>query len=193
MRRQSITDENYIELLAKKDERALYYVIENYGGLVMSVIRHLLQGFPDEQEECFDDVLMKVWEHIENYNKDLCSFRGWIVAIARYQSIDRLRRIGRENEKRVIRALDDVKDVQAVNDAFLNIEETIDDEINSMLECLSPDDREIFKRLYIEGESAREVGKALNITESNIYARASRGRKRLRVFLKNRKENEYDG
>ena len=76
-------------------------------------------------------------------------------------------------------------------EAFRRIEETIDDEIGSMIECLSPDDREIFRRLYVEGESAKEVGEKLDISESNVYSRASRGRKKLRMFLKDRRENEY--
>ena len=192
MKKRGVSFDNYIHLLREKDERALDFVIDEYGGLIMSVIRRLLGGFPEEQEECFNDVLMKIWEHSEDYNEELCEFRGWAAAIARYQSIDCLRRIKRDNERSVLQDFDDMSEsLSKDEEAFRRIEETIDDEIGSMLECLSPDDREIFRRLYVEGESAKEVGEKLDISESNVYSRASRGRKKLRLFLKERRENEY--
>ncbi|MBR1674158.1 MAG: sigma-70 family RNA polymerase sigma factor [Eubacterium sp.] len=192
MKKRDVSFDNYIDLLREKDERALDFVIDEYGGLIMSVIRHLLGGFPEEQEECFNDSLMKIWEHSEDYNEDLCEFRGWVAAIARYQAIDRLRRIKRDNERRVLQDFDEMSENSSKDEeAFQRIEETIDDEIGSMLECLSPGDRELFRRLYVEGESAKEVGEKLDISESNVYSRASRGRKKLRLFLKDRRENEY--
>ena len=192
MNKRDVSFDNYIDLLREKDERALDFVIDEYGGLIMSVIRHLLGGFPEEQEECFNDSLMKIWEHSEDYNEDLCEFRGWVAAIARYQAIDRLRRIKRDNERRVLQDFDEMSENSSKDEeAFQRIEETIDDEIGSMLECLSPGDRELFRRLYVEGESAKEVGEKLDISESNVYSRASRGRKKLRLFLKDRRENEY--
>ena len=192
MKKRDVSFDNYIDLLREKDESALDFVIDEYGGLIMSVIRHLLGGFPEEQEECFNDSLMKIWEHSEDYNEDLCEFRGWAAAIARYQSIDRLRRIKRDYDRRALQSLEDLNESSSTNEeVFRRIEETIDDEIGSMLECLSPGDRELFRRLYVEGESAREVGKELDMSESNVYSRASRGRKKLRLFLKDRRENEY--
>jgi RNA polymerase sigma-70 factor (ECF subfamily) len=192
LKKRDVSFDNYIDLLREKDERALDFVIDEYGGLIMSVIRRLLGGFPEEQEECFNDVLMKIWEHSEDYNEELCEFRGWAAAIARYQSIDCLRRIKRDNERSVLQDFDEMSESSSKDEeAFRRIEETIDDEIGSMLECLSPDDREIFRRLYVEGESAKEVGEKLDISESNVYSRASRGRKKLKLFLKDRRENEY--
>ena len=192
LKKRGVSFDNYMNLLREKDERALDFVIDEYGGLIMSVIRRLLGGFPEEQEECFNDVLMKIWEHSEDYNEELCEFRGWAAAIARYQSIDRLRRIKRDNERSVLQDFDEMSEsLSKDEEAFRRIEETIDDEIGSMIECLSPDDREIFRRLYVEGESAKEVGEKLDISESNVYSRASRGRKKLRLFLKDRRENEY--
>ena len=71
LKKRGVSFDNYMNLLREKDERALDFVIDEYGGLIMSVIRRLLGGFPEEQEECFNDVLMKIWEHSEDYNKEL--------------------------------------------------------------------------------------------------------------------------
>ena len=42
-----ITEENFIYHLRKKNEQALEYVIDNYGGIVRSVIKRHLYNLPD--------------------------------------------------------------------------------------------------------------------------------------------------
>ncbi len=86
-----INENNYIQQLRLHDESALMYVIDQYGALLMSVIRKHLFRLPDMQEECLDDVLMGVWQHIDSFDQERNSFKNWIAAIARYQSIDYLR------------------------------------------------------------------------------------------------------
>ena len=78
-RNTKITDENFVERLRCKDERALEYIIERYGGLLYSIIRKKLSLIPDKVDECFDDVLMKVWDHAEDYDEAKCEFFNAIV------------------------------------------------------------------------------------------------------------------
>ena len=65
--KRRINDDNYIEQLRAKNERALEYVVERYGGLLYSILRKKLYLIPDKVDECFDDVLLKVWEHSEDF------------------------------------------------------------------------------------------------------------------------------
>lgn len=87
-----INDKNFLEEMKKGNEEALCYVIEKYGGLVRSVIGKHLYLLKEEQEECFDDVFLNVWEHIDSFDRQLSTFQNWIAGIARYRSIDYLRR-----------------------------------------------------------------------------------------------------
>ena len=52
---------NYIKQLKLHNEKALMYVIDEYGGLIMSVIRRHLFALPEQQEECFDDVFGSIF------------------------------------------------------------------------------------------------------------------------------------
>lgn len=45
-----IGEHNYIQQLRRQNEKALMYVIETYGGLLMSVIRRHLFSLPHKQE-----------------------------------------------------------------------------------------------------------------------------------------------
>ena len=59
-----IGEHNYIRQLQLHNEKALLYVIDAYGGLLKSVIRKQLFSLPQRQEECLDDVLLKIWQNI---------------------------------------------------------------------------------------------------------------------------------
>ena len=80
-----IDDHNFLEELKMGNEEALCYVIGKYGGLVRSVIAKHLYLLKEEQEECFDDVFLNVWEHIDSFDGQLSTFQNWIAGIARYR------------------------------------------------------------------------------------------------------------
>ena len=181
MFRKKINDDNYIERLRCKDERALEYVVKKYGGLLYSILRNRLSLAPDVVDECFDDVLMKVWEHADDYDESRCEFKSWLAAIARYRAIDYLRKVKREEERLAYESIDDMQlEPGAYDSNIIAIEEAIESETQSMLSCLSPADGEILRRIYLEGDSVDEVSRDMNIPKEQIYNHTSRSRRKLR-------------
>lgn len=85
-----INEENFVLHIKLKDEEALRYAIERYGGLVKSVVRKHL--YPDAQmmffEECVSDVFLGVWSNIDSYDAEKNTIKNWIAAIARFKAID---------------------------------------------------------------------------------------------------------
>ena len=192
MYKPKITEENYIQRLRAKDERALEFVIEKYGGLLYSIIRKKLNLIPDMVDECFDDVLLKVWDHSEDYDEEKCDFKGWIAAIARYQSIDYLRKAKREELGQKGESLEDLANEPGADDERLSaIENTIDSEFEQLLSCLSPEDREIFRRIYQQGDSMDEISQDMNIPKDQLYNHTSRGKKKIRKHYLFNKERSY--
>ena len=193
MKTKQITEDNYIERLRQKDEQALEYVIDEYSGLLYSILRKNLVTIPDKVDECIDDVLMKIWTHIEDYDENICSFKGWIAAIARYQTIDYLRKAKREDKGGMKEYIEDgLVEPGSLDFRLRQIEETIDDETEQILSCLAPDDREIFRRLYIEEDDIDSISNELGISKPLLYSRVSRGKKKLRSIFGNKKENAYE-
>ena len=45
-----------MEKLKRRNEKALEYVIREYGGYVKAAVNRNLAGLPEEMEECMDDV-----------------------------------------------------------------------------------------------------------------------------------------
>ncbi len=172
-----IGEKNYIKQLRLHNEKALAYVIDEYGGLIMSVIRKHLFYLPEKQEECFDDVLLKIWQNIESFDENKSTFRNWAAAVAKYQAIDYLRSYRKELQTVNI---EDAVIVQEDHALAGMIEKEIDSEVEKMLECLKPQDRELFYKLYVEEKSMKQISCETGIKQEVIYNRLSRGRKKLR-------------
>ena len=187
-----ISEKNFVERLRAKDERALEYIIETYGGLLYSIIRKKLSLIPDMVDECFDDVLMKAWDHANDYDEEKCDFKGWLAAIARYQAIDYLRKAKREEFGHMSESLEEIVNEPGFDDErFRAIEESIDNEFEQLLSCLSPEDREIFRRIYKNGESMDEISRDMNIPKDQLYNHTSRGKKKIRKKYLFNKERMY--
>lgn len=93
--KEIVTRNNYISKLKRHNEKALEFVVQEYGGQVKAAVCKNLSGMPEEIEECMDDVFMDVWNNIDRFDESKGSFRNWITAIARFRSIDYLRRYSR--------------------------------------------------------------------------------------------------
>ncbi len=177
-----ITKDNYLNQLKRHNEKALEYVLEEYGGFLMSIIRKHLYSLPAFHEDCLNDVLFKIWKHIGQFDENKSTFKNWIAAIARYQSIDYLRKYLCEYEHT---NLDEVS--LALEDRHLVklIEEEISAEVSSMLNCLSEEDKILFLKLFYKEEDISDVSREMHLTKSVIYNRISRGKRKLRKLFRN--------
>ena len=50
-------------------------LIDNYGGIIASVVRNHLGTLINYEEECINDVLLSIWESINGYDKDKNTFK----------------------------------------------------------------------------------------------------------------------
>lgn len=172
---------NYIQQLQLHNEKALMYVIDEYGGLLAAVIRRHLSYLPQRQEECFNDVLLKIWQNISCFDETRNSFQNWAAAIAKYRAIDYLRAYQRELKTVDI---DDAQIVQEKDVLEHLLEQEISVETEKMLSCLKPSDRELFLMRYVEEKSMRQMSRETGMKEEVIYNRLSRGKQKIRRQLK---------
>lgn len=172
-----IDNENYIGELKKRNEKALAYIIEVYGGFVKSIVRKHLYALPQYQEECMSDIFFQVWNNIQYYDCMKNSFQNWIAGVAKYRSIDYLRKYRKELDQENI---DDIILTDSADTSQGFFENEISEELEQMLSCLNPRDRELFCRLYIEEQSIRQISREMNMKESAIYNHVSRGKRKIR-------------
>ena len=85
-----MSQEELLELIYKKDERAFTHLYDMYSKSLFSVINVLVKN-REEAEDVLQDVFVKIWKNIDSYHESKGRFYTWILNIARNTSIDKLR------------------------------------------------------------------------------------------------------
>lgn len=177
-----IDNDNFIYQLRMKNEEALLYVIDEYGGLIKAVIRKTMPCLKMKQDECFNDVLLSLWEHIDSFHSESNSFKNWIAAISKYKSIDYMRKYKDEMDKAVYSGMETDQTAGYLTVERQMIEREISTRMEELLSVLKPQDREILLRIYADEEPVEQVSRELNMKKSAVYNRVSRAKKKLRAL-----------
>lgn len=161
-------EKKLINSLKNKDEKALADLIENYSGILKSVIKRVLQSFPDLWDECLNETLMAVWQNIDSYDCNRSSFKNWCASVARYKAIDTLRREVRHNN------LEEIRDENCYtgNEFDLVL-------VKEIFKYLSPEDRKLFEAIFIEGYTYDEMAQKLGVSKDALYSRVKRSRRKI--------------
>ncbi|MBG9587702.1 sigma-70 family RNA polymerase sigma factor [Cytobacillus firmus] len=171
-----ITENNVVQQIQKKNEQAIPFIINQYGGLLTAIIKRHLNYHREDYEECLDDVLLSIWNHIHSFDPTKNSFKQWIAAIAKYKAIDYQRRQIIINNRQF--------SVQDINESMIKAKQSAEKIcVDELLDQLPASERKIFEKYYLEGTPSSEIAKEFNAEESWVYNKLSRGRKKLKSFL----------
>ncbi|MGL5751638.1 MAG: sigma-70 family RNA polymerase sigma factor [Paraclostridium sp.] len=176
-----ITEENFASRLKAKDEKALEYVIDNYGWVIKTVVRKHLSTLVDYQEECINDIILAIWQNIDRFDENKSTFKNWVAAISKYKAIDYSRKYLKHLENQNIDDLE-IRDKNDLHEEV--IKEELSEELEEMLSHLKPKDRELFIKLYVKEQEIDEVALDMGVSRDNLYNRVSRGKKKLKDVFK---------
>ncbi len=165
-----------IKGMRERDEDYFRFFVDKYGGLIKSIVLCHLKNYPDEVDECVNDTLLGVWSNISRFDESKNNFKNWVGAVAKYKTIDRLRKSYAE-----VKA-DELMETIADKSSFKETE--LKELVEELLSGLDPDDRELFIRKYIYDEDIAEIAFRAGKTKEYIYNRLSRKRKQLRKQFK---------
>lgn len=174
-------DEKIINFIKKRNEKGLELIIDNYGGLITSIVKKHLFNIKDRQEECVDDILLSIWNKIDSFNGDKNSLKNWIGAISQYRAIDYKRKYLKYLQEEDISAIQIEEQISIDKNLMEN---EVKEEVRELLYCLKDRDREIFIKRYFEDKYVDEIALELGIDESIVYNRLSRGRKKIKNKFK---------
>lgn len=161
-------DKEIIRGIKDKEEEVLLEFINTYGKTIKYVISNTIKTYPNLWEEVLNDSILAIWNNIESYIPELSSFKNWCASVAKYKSIDALRKEIRHDSI----PFDDLvyEEGELIN---VNLVEEI-------LACLSEDDQNIFKLLFLEDYSYGELAKMTGLSKEALYKRVSRGKKKIK-------------
>ncbi|WP_297521303.1 sigma-70 family RNA polymerase sigma factor [uncultured Clostridium sp.] len=168
--------DDFIKKLKRKDLKALDYLVLNYSNIIFKYCNGVLNN-RELSRECVNDVIFKIWNNIDSFDRKEEKFIVWVLAISKYTAIDILRKESKYYNASDISEIA-IASKDSIEKEFICTEDIqeIKEEINNMNEV----DREIFLRKFFDDESSIEIGKSLGLTEKFINLRIFRGRKKLR-------------
>ena len=83
-------DDKIIACIKQKQEKGISMLLDQYGGLMKSIVRKYIAGRPQEIEECIADITIAIWYHIDDFDSRKNTFKNWVAAIAKFKAIDAL-------------------------------------------------------------------------------------------------------
>ena len=178
-----------IKMIQKRNEQGLEELINKYGGLLKSIIKKQLYALPGHQEECLNDVFLAVWNNIEQYDATKSSFKNWVAVIAKYRSINTLKKY--MNDLKTVGWEEHLETQHVHNDKPLS-GELWEIQLEELLAPLNEKDRSLFKDIFESKDSTDVIAEKHDLSRGALYSRFSRGKLKIRRHFKKRGESNNE-
>ena len=169
-------------LLLKNESRdAFNYLYKQYAAVLYGVINKVVY---DEQtaQDVLQDVFVKIWNNIAQYNPQKGRLYTWMINIARNSAIDKLRSKG-EIMKGKIQTGDDIVNTM---ERGRNAEQKTDTiGLRKMVAGLKPEYETIVSLAYFKGYTLDEISKTLEIPLGTVKTRMRHAIQQLRDIFNN--------
>lgn len=172
-----MNEKKIIRGIKNRDEKALRAFIDSYGPAMKASIYKVLTFNEEIRMEVLNDSVLAIWDNIDSFDPARSSFKNWCAGIARYKAIDALRKEIRHKSV----------DFDEVSNYLEDGDEINIDESAEILKVLDEKDREIFRKLFIEGYSYNDLAKIYDISKAGLYNRVARGKKKIKEEIENEK------
>ncbi|MFC0426724.1 RNA polymerase sigma factor [Chryseobacterium scophthalmum] len=152
---------------------------DNYSGALYGVILRIVQS-KEYTEEIIQDVFVKVWNSIHQYDSTKGRFYTWMINIARNTAIDYLKSKSFQKQ---------LKNQPLPDFVYENAELTTTNNsdfigFNKVLESLESDKQELIDLAYYQGFTQSEISEKLNMPLGTVKTKMRNALIKLKDLLK---------
>ncbi len=175
------SEEELVLLLQDGSKAAFSYLYRQYSAVLYGIINKVVY---DEQtaQDVLQDVFVKIWTNIDQYNPQKGRIYTWMLNIARNAAIDKLRSKG-EIMKGKIQTGDDI--VDNIGRSMKTEQATDAIGLRKMVGSLKPEYEVIVNLAYFKGYTLDEISKTLEIPLGTVKTRMRSAIKQLREEFNN--------
>lgn len=179
---QKLSEENLIQLLLQHDEDGFNYLYDNYAPAIYGVIVRIV-GEKEYADEALQDVFVKIWKNIKQFDPERGRLYTWMINIARNTAIDYIRSKGFQHQQK-----------------NQNIPESVDDDeqhsitldvdhigMKEVLMQLKNEWRTVIELAYYKGYTQQEIAERLDIPIGTVKTRTRSALIELKGLLKDYK------
>ena len=175
-----MTQEELLQLIYKKDDKAFTHIYDMYSKSLFSVINVLMKN-KEEAEDVLQEVFVKIWKNIDSYHESKGRFYTWILNIARNTTIDKLRSKNFNNSQKNLSA-DNFVHVLEDSNKLVNLVDSIG--IQEFVKKLKPKCIQIIDLLFFKGYTQQEASEELAIPLGTVKTQNRNCINDLRLYLK---------
>ena len=175
-----MTQEELLQLIYKKDEKAFTHIYDMYSKSLFSVINVLMKN-REEAEDVLQEVFVKIWKNIDSYNESKGRFYTWMLNIARNTTIDKLRSKNFNNSQKNLTVDNFVYQLEDSN-KLVNLVDSIG--IHEFVKKLKPKCIQIIDLLFFKGYTQQEASDELAIPLGTVKTQNRNCISDLRTYLK---------
>ena len=179
-----LDDATLIVLIEREQTEALSALYDRYSRLVFSLAWHLL-GDQATAEEVTLDVFTRVWEKAGMYRADKAKVSTWLASIARYHSIDILRRQGSRPERHSVTWMEVTNDAVFSADGPEEVTELAlqQQRVRAAVAELPADQQQVLALAFFNGLTHREIAEKLGEPLGTVKTRIRLAMQKLRQAL----------
>jgi RNA polymerase sigma-70 factor (ECF subfamily) len=173
----TIETSDLIALLRQKSRQGFGILYDKYASCLFGIICKIVQDSTAAQD-ILQEVFVKVWKNIEQFDESKGAFYTWLINIARYTAIDYLR--SSQRKQRLKNQMVTGNEYIEEKDGHVFAESR---GLKAIVAKLEPKYREVIDLLYYYGHTQDEVSKILNLPLGTVKTRARAGLQILRNQL----------
>ncbi len=182
------TDEEIIELYKKGNQEAFAELVNRYTAPLFNFTARI--GNRNDARDIVQEVFIKVWKNINNFDEKKASFKTWIFTVARNTTTDFLRKkkslLFSDMNQNADEDMDSFEtDIPAEDLLPDKVLEKLHDEnlLNKTLEKIQPNYLEVLVLHYQEEMTFEEIGKVLGKPLNTVKSQHRRAIMELRKII----------
>ena len=181
------SEEELIALLKNKDEKAFNYLYDNYSGALYGLILKVVMA-SEYAEEVIQDVFVKIWKNIDQYDPSKGRLYTWMINIARNTALDYLKSKGYQNEQKnqslsnFVHKDDPPILAGQVDETGIKRSDQIG--MKNIIYSMKKEWQELIELAYFQGFTQTEIAEKLNIPIGTVKTRTRNALTELRKLLK---------
>ena len=172
-------DEALVQRCRRGDAAAYGAIVERYQGPIYNAAYRVL-GNAEDAADIAQVVFLKILERLDDYDSQF-KFFSWIYRIALNESLNLLRRNGRDD---ALGETDELPGPAHADPEWQALEVELSARVQAGLMKLRAEERMVLALRHFSECSYREIGEVLDIDEKTVKSRLFEARQRLRGLLR---------
>lgn len=161
---KTYSEAELVEGLLQQDQQAFSYLYDHYSRALFNIIYQSVQDNA-LAEDVLQQVFVKIWKGIPQYNAGKGRLFTWMLNIARNQAIDTLRSKQFNKDSKTISLPENVYEQQATTASIR------DAGLLKVLEKLPSESRRLLQLAYFSGYTQEEIARILELPLGTVKSR----------------------